>query len=74
MKSSVLGPLVADRRDRHGHWAATGHCWDGPRYALYPACATAPGGRPYSRTSMRVFPSVLGFTRSRSRNSATPSS
>ena len=27
-----------------------------------------------SRNSMRVLPSVLGFTRSRSRNSATPSS
>jgi hypothetical protein len=30
--------------------------------------------RAYKRSSMRVFPRVLGFTRSRSRNSATPSS
>jgi hypothetical protein len=28
----------------------------------------------YKRSSMRVFPSVFGLTRSRSRNSATPSS
>jgi len=28
----------------------------------------------YNRNSMRVLPSVLGFTHSRSRNSATPSS
>ena len=37
-------------------------------------CFPAANSRRHSRSSIRVLPKVLGFTRSRSRNSATPSS
>lgn len=48
----------------------------GQRDAAAAVAPTTHGNRSagHNRSSMRVFPSVLGFTRSRSRNSATPSS
>ena len=50
------------RRLWRGLTAATWYDWQSPAYQLY------------RRSSIRVFPRVFGFTRSRSRNSATPSS
>ena len=81
---------VAARQVPREHSAAAGHGCDVPAIALYPQFPgrqpAAPGGgrSPTSRqdaeenankrSSIRVFPSVFGFTRSKSRNSATPSS
>src|ERR1700722_4864411 len=58
-----------------GHWRRPDETGAGPAMGTLPGALRSPlrGGR-HSRTSMRVFPRVFGFTRSRSRNSATPSS
>jgi hypothetical protein len=63
----ALGTLPAVRKAPTGRTAC-------PRGSRGRAPAAAPVPRAYNRSSIRVFPKVLGFTRSRSRNSATPSS